>query len=103
MIFDHFHFLLECPELMSQFLHIIRAQVRSISVNALILVIFGNFTVVIHFSKHTDNKFMLTAKFISFHKFQCFIINLSEIMNHVHNKLKLLFLQYILVFTVKYK
>ncbi|XP_078322034.1 E3 ubiquitin-protein ligase HACE1-like isoform X2 [Crassostrea virginica] len=26
VIFDHFHFLLECPELMSQFLHIIRAQ-----------------------------------------------------------------------------
>ena len=31
VIFDHFHFLLECPELMSQFLHIIRAQVRAIS------------------------------------------------------------------------
>ncbi|CAI9718982.1 E3 ubiquitin-protein ligase HACE1 isoform X1 [Octopus vulgaris] len=26
VIFDHFHFLLECPELMSQFLHIIKAQ-----------------------------------------------------------------------------
>ncbi|OWF50952.1 E3 ubiquitin-protein ligase HACE1-like [Mizuhopecten yessoensis] len=26
VIFDHFHFLLECPELMSQFLYIIKAQ-----------------------------------------------------------------------------
>lgn len=26
VIFDHFHFLLECPELMSQFLHVIRLQ-----------------------------------------------------------------------------
>ncbi|XP_061176415.1 E3 ubiquitin-protein ligase HACE1-like [Saccostrea echinata] len=26
IIFDHFHFLLECPELMSQFLHIIRSR-----------------------------------------------------------------------------
>lgn len=26
VIFDHFHFLLECPELMSQFLHIIKSQ-----------------------------------------------------------------------------
>ena len=29
MIFDHFHFLLECPELMSQFIHIIKSQVGS--------------------------------------------------------------------------
>ncbi|KAE8602822.1 hypothetical protein XENTR_v10014135 [Xenopus tropicalis] len=28
IIFDHFHFLLECPELMSRFMHIIKAQVR---------------------------------------------------------------------------
>ena len=27
IIFDHFHFLLECPELMSRFMHIIKAQV----------------------------------------------------------------------------
>ncbi len=27
VIFQHFHFLLECPELMSRFLHIIRSQV----------------------------------------------------------------------------
>ncbi|XP_057617682.1 E3 ubiquitin-protein ligase HACE1 isoform X4 [Chionomys nivalis] len=26
IIFDHFHFLLECPELMSRFMHIIKAQ-----------------------------------------------------------------------------
>ncbi|XP_076078758.1 E3 ubiquitin-protein ligase HACE1-like [Mytilus galloprovincialis] len=26
VIFDHFHFLLECPELMSQFIHIIKLQ-----------------------------------------------------------------------------
>ncbi|XP_064628050.1 E3 ubiquitin-protein ligase HACE1-like [Lineus longissimus] len=26
VIFDHFHFLLECPELMSRFMHIIKAQ-----------------------------------------------------------------------------
>jgi hypothetical protein len=28
IIFDHFHFLLECPELMSRFMHIIKAQVE---------------------------------------------------------------------------
>lgn len=28
IIFDHFHFLLECPELMSRFMHIIKAQVN---------------------------------------------------------------------------
>lgn len=32
IIFDHFHFLLECPELMSRFMHIIKAQVE-ISLN----------------------------------------------------------------------
>ena len=26
VIFDHFHFLLECPELMSRFMHIIKSQ-----------------------------------------------------------------------------
>lgn len=29
IIFDHFHFLLECPELMSRFMHIIKAQVET--------------------------------------------------------------------------
>ena len=28
IIFNHFHFLLECPELMSRFMHIIKGQVR---------------------------------------------------------------------------
>lgn len=29
IIFNHFHFLLECPELMSRFMHIIKGQVRT--------------------------------------------------------------------------
>lgn len=33
IIFNHFHFLLECPELMSRFMHIIKGQVRHNRIN----------------------------------------------------------------------
>lgn len=40
IIFNHFHFLLECPELMSRFMHIIKGQVKHNEFLLLFVIIY---------------------------------------------------------------
>ncbi|XP_061614492.1 E3 ubiquitin-protein ligase HACE1 isoform X4 [Phyllopteryx taeniolatus] len=42
IIFNHFHFLLECPELMSRFMHIIKGQVRSLRASPSRIAVSGS-------------------------------------------------------------